>query len=204
VHAWQHRRAGIDTHTETLELECSTCRAKVVLHPQTTILAEKILALLLMPAVIPGVYFLTRARRRARAWTDNPIVGGALALPSRPGPPPRRCPCGSAADCVAIVRQGTWSVPLGRRHDYLCARCQRRFGVHDGAAVAVMGLFAAVLWGVGALVVIHPPGSAVGAAASNQRFGVGLIALGVVAAAMCTLRVRRRRLYPTTPVSPRA
>ena len=192
-------------HTETLELECSTCRAKVVLHPQTTILAERVLAFVLMPAVIPGVYFLTRARRKAHAWTDNPVVGDTRSLaPSRPGPPPRLCACGSSADCVAIARQGTWSVPLGLRHDYLCAGCQRRFGVHDVAGVAVVGLLAAVLWAVGALVVLHPPGTAVGAAASNQRFGVGLIVLGVVAAAVCAARARSRRLHPTAPGSPSA
>lgn len=200
VHAWQHRRAGIDTHTETLELECSRCRAKVVLHPWTTILAEKILAFLLMPAVIPGVYFLVRARRQARAWSDNPVVGdtGVLARP-RPAPPTRLCTCGRAADCVAIVRQGTWSLSLGRRHDYRCPHCQRRFVVHDAASVVVMGSIAAVLGGVGALVVLHPPGTAVGAAASNQLFGVGLIVLGLVAAWVLVARVRGRRLHPKAP-----
>ncbi len=130
VHAWQHKVAGIFTGTQTFELRCQSCGVEVVLHPEQTIRAERIVGYLMMPAIIPGILFLSSARKKARAWTDNPIVIGAPPrVEPRPGPPSRRCDCSGIAECTAIVREGTGTRPLGTRHEYRCARCGKSFGV---------------------------------------------------------------------------
>jgi hypothetical protein len=68
VRAWHHRFAGIDTSSRTLEFRCASCGAEVALHPHTTIAAERLTAILLMPAIFPGLYFFASARRKTRAW----------------------------------------------------------------------------------------------------------------------------------------
>lgn len=196
VHAWQHRYAGIDTATHTLELQCRACGAEVVLHPQTKIRAERLLGYLLLPAIFPGLFFLARARRKANAWIENPVVGADTAASDRMGPPPRRCQCGAAAACVAIVKQGTGALPLGVRHDYRCAACARSFAVHDVAGIVFAGVLASVLSAAGALVVLHPPGAAVGAVESNVRIGVGIAIIGAIGWVIFGWRLRGRVAHP--------
>jgi DNA-directed RNA polymerase subunit RPC12/RpoP len=198
VHAWQKRFAGIDTQTQILELACQSCGTQVVLHPEATIRAERLLGYLLLPAIIPGILFLARARKKARAWSDNPLVeeAGRPAESAPTGLPQRRCACTGAADCVAIVRKGTWERPIGMRYDYRCARCGDRFKVHDVGGVVFAGLLAAALSAAGALVMLHPPGTAVGADQSNRWFGVGMAVLGAVAWLVFASRIRGRLLHP--------
>lgn len=198
-HAWQHRIAGFDTKTRTLELRCRSCHAKVVLHPWSQIHVERVFAVIMMPALFPGLYFWFSARRKARAWTDNPVVDDAGFVAPRPGPSPRRCKCRGVAPCTAIVREGTWAVLLGIRHEYRCASCHRNFSVHDlrGVVSAVMGSGALLVAGV--LVIIHPPGSGVGAERSNRWFGVAMVVLGLLGSVLAASRIRERRAHPVVP-----
>jgi hypothetical protein len=197
VHAWQHRIAGIYTQTQTLELKCQACGIEVVLRPPTEIRAQRILGLLLMPAIIPGLILWARARKKARAWTDNPVVEGVAPLVGqRPQHPDRRCECSSTAVCVTIVHEGTWSRPIGRRYEYQCARCAKRFEVHDIRGIVFASLFAILLSAVGALLILHPPGAAVGAEQSNRWFGVAMLGFGVLAWLVFAVRVRGRRAHP--------
>lgn len=195
VPAWQHKFAGVLTQTWTREFECRSCGVKVVLHPLTVIRAEQLLAFLLMPAIIPGIIFFVGARKKARAWVDNPVVEGAPVAP-RAGPPPRRCECASPAECVAITREGTWTVQIGTRFDHRCTQCSRAFGVHDLRGVVFPSLVAVALFAAGALVILHPPGAAVGAQESNQWFGRAMVALGVVSLLVFTRRVWARLIHP--------
>lgn len=194
--AWQHRFAGVVTGTQTLELACRSCGANVVLHPWTKIRVEQVMAVLFMPAIIPGLFFFFSARKKARAWSENPLVTGAPSFAPRPGPPARRCDCGVAADCVALAREGTWDWVIGRRSDFLCSQCGTRFSVHDVRGVVFMSLAAVALFAAGALVILHPPGSAVGAERSNQGFGVAMLAFGVVAMLVFARRVWLRAMHP--------
>lgn len=194
--AWQHRFAGVVTGTQTLELACRSCGAKVVLHPWTKIRVEQVMAVVFMPAIIPGLIFFFSARTKARAWSENPLVDGAPAFAPKPGPPARRCHCGAAADCAAVAREGTWDWVIGRRSDHLCAQCGRRFSVHDVHGVVFMSLLALALFAVGALVVLHPPGSAVGAERSNQGFGVATLVFGASATLVFARRVWLRARHP--------
>jgi hypothetical protein len=151
---------------------------------------------MLMPAVVPGLYFLSRANRRAAAWTDNPVVTGLAPTAAPPSIRPRRCPCGGVGTCDAVVRLGTERTRLGTRYDFRCARCERPFSVHDTAAVLAMLGVALALLSLGSLVILHPPGAAVGAERSNQPFGVAAVVGGLIAAVTVALRVRRRWLHP--------
>lgn len=196
THAWQHTFAGVFTQTWTYEFDCRSCGVKVVLHPLKAIRAERLLSFLLMPAIIPGILFFVSARKKAQAWVDNPVVEGADPGAPTAGPPPRRCTCSAPAPCVAIAREGTWSVLLGRRADHRCAQCTRVFSVHDVRGVVFPSVVAAALFATGALVVLHPPGAAVGAERSNQWFGVALVALGVVASLVFVQRLRARLNHP--------
>jgi len=194
--AWQHRRIGIVTGTQTLELSCRSCGASVVLHPWLRIRVEQVMAVLLAPAIIGGLFFFFSARQKARAWTENPVVTGAPSFEPPPDPPPRRCDCGALADCVALVREGTWDVMIGSRTDYLCAQCGRRFSAHDARSIISMSVIALALLVLGALVVLHPPGAAVGATRSNQRFGFVMLALSLVAATVLARRLWLRGRHP--------
>jgi hypothetical protein len=188
---------GLTTNTQTLELACRHCGARVTLHPWNRIQVERLFALLLMPALIPGLFFFLRARAKARAWSENPLVDGVPAsglVP--PGPRARRCACSAPAACVALVRHGTWSVFLGLREDFQCPRCVSRFSVHQVRSLVVTALMAGALIGAGALVVLVPPGSAVGAARSNQGFGVVLLLGGLVSALVWVWRIAQRRAHP--------
>jgi hypothetical protein len=62
--------------------------------------------------------------------------------------------------------------------------------------VAFAGVLAAVLSAAAALLVLHPPGAAVGAEESNRRFGVGLAGLGAAAWAVFAARARGRLRHP--------
>jgi hypothetical protein len=72
---WQKSLLGIIPRSDCiLELRCPSCRASVVLFPRSEIVAERILGCLLLPAIVPGIYFLTSARRKERTWVENPVV----------------------------------------------------------------------------------------------------------------------------------
>lgn len=194
---WKHQLVGVTTGRETLELECRSCGAKVLLHPQLAIRVERAFAILLMPAIVPGLIFLASAREKARAWDDNPLVEGApMPAPSSSGPAPRRCGCSAQATCRRIARQGTWTVRLGTRHDYECAVCHSQFSVHDTWGIVVAGLFAIALLALGTLGILFPPGQAVGAEGSNLKFGVATAVLGVAAFAAFGWRIRQRLAHP--------
>jgi hypothetical protein len=120
VHEWHHRFAGIETPSRTLDLACQTCGEKVTLHPHTRIAAERLFACLMIPAIFPSLYFFASARRKSRAWTDNPVVGRTHHRPL--GPPERWCACGRPASCIRLVQRRFNGLRVGTRHEYRCVR----------------------------------------------------------------------------------
>lgn len=183
----------------TFELACASCGATVVLHPPRRIAIERVLALIMLPAIIPGLIFLSRARTKARAWTDNPVVEGATPIqPANAGLPSRQCSCLGIADGVAIVMQGRWDFVLGTRHEYRCRVCSRQFAVHDRSSIVSAALISAGLVAAGWFVIVHPPGAAVGAERSNQWFGVASVAIGVLTVLLFLRRAWSRVAHPLT------
>lgn len=196
VRDWQHRILGFDTGTWTLDLECRACGAKVTLRPRQHIVAQRVLAFLLLPAVIPSVAFFANARRMARVWSDNPVVFGSVA-PRRPSPNERVCAaCRRTARCTAVHRREMQGISVGTRYAYRCTGCGRAFTIYDGRSVIYTAMIASVLSAFGALVVAIPPGAAVGAQASNRWFGVGFLILGTTAWVLCALQFRTRSIHP--------
>ncbi len=194
VREWQHRFAGVDTPTRTFDLECQSCGVKVTLHPQTKIAAERLFAYLMIPAIFPSLYFFASARRKARAWTDNPVVGAAASSPT--GPRARQCFCTAAAPCVRIIQRRAGGLPVGTRNEYRCGACSRSFVVPDVSGIVFSFVTASLLSAGGALVIAFPPGSAVGAEQSNQWFGVALVAFGMIAWVNFAFGVRARMIHP--------
>lgn len=188
---WRLRVAGVDTPGRVLDFRCRSCGAEVTLVPRKEIAIDRLFAWLFLPAIFPSVIFFARARRKERAYADNPIVPGRYAGP--PEPPRRLCTCGRAARCVAsrtnVRRTGT-------RRAYRCEGCGRAFVVHDARGILQLGLGACVLAAAGVLVMLAPPGGAVGAQASNRWFGVMLAAAGLVGWVVTGAWVRGRVVHP--------
>ena len=210
IRDWGHVIAGIQTPARTLELACQRCGAKVTLQPRSKIRAARILAYVMIPAVIPALIFFARARRMARPWTENPVVAGVgeparraadgtlvAVVGERPrGPAARKCQCGAAAPCVKISQRRLWDRPVGTRHTHACTACGRSFVVQDGTGLVFHGLVALGLCAAGVVLVADPPGSGVGAARGNQGFGVGLIVLGALGLALLAGQLRARGAHP--------
>lgn len=198
IRAWRHRVLGVDTSMWTLELGCQSCGAEVTLHPPKKIALERIFAILLVPTIVGSLIFFARARANARAWRDNPVVA-AVAAPARRVPPTRRCACRGGAACSEMGRRQVLGVAIGTRFRHTCDHCGRVFTVHDVRAVVATSVLASVLTALGALIVIHPPGSDVGAAASNRWFGMALLVLAAIAWIAVPRRIRARRAHPIVP-----
>jgi DNA-directed RNA polymerase subunit RPC12/RpoP len=195
IHSWRHRVLGIDTETWTLEFECQTCRAKVILFPHKHIWVDRLFAFLLLPAIFPSVFFFASARRKARAYTDNPVVNAPS--PTRPaGPADRVCNCGGPARCTAIIVNETRWTAIARRSEYICRRCAATFTVHDLRGIVFAFIAAVALSAAGALMVAFPPGAAVYAQRNNQWFGFALLLCAAIACMGGVLRVRIRRIHP--------
>lgn len=212
VREWQHVFMGITTPSKTLELACQACGHKVTLEPHSLIKAMRLGAYLLLPAIFPSVYFFARARRMARAWTDNPVVSGAIepatispdgvavSLPRDPSRDPRdrTCRCGSAAPCVKIIRKRMRGIPIGTRHEHACTRCASVFHVYDGAGIVFAFVGGLLLLAVGLLIVVHPPGAGVGAERDNRVFGFAVLAFGAMSWLMFIARISARSRHPRT------
>ncbi|MEO8797918.1 MAG: hypothetical protein ABI551_08540 [Polyangiaceae bacterium] len=211
VRAWQHTVLGIFTHTETLDLQCQACGAKLTLHSQKRIAVERVFAYLMIPAIFPALIFFASARRKTRAWTDNPVVPGAMQpariaasgaridlLRDTRHPRDRACRCAHAAPCIKIAQRRMRGIRVGTRYDYACARCSQTFSVSDAAGIAFSCVAALALSAAGALIVAFPPGSAVDAERSNQWFGAILIVCGAFFWVQVVLRARGRILHPET------
>jgi hypothetical protein len=197
VRDWQHKIMGIAPGAWTLELECQSCGAEVTLLPQQEARMERLLAFVMLPAIIPSIFLFASARRKARAWSDNPVVDGASAPSPRRAEPGRACAaCRGVAHPSEIGRQQGLGISIGTHTRYTCSGCANEFAVHDRRAVAFAFAAAIVLSAMGALVVAFPPGSDVGAELSNRWFGVGLLAVAAIAWVILVLRIRARRAHP--------
>lgn len=194
VRDWQHLILGVPTGSRTQEFACQRCGFRLTLHPRAQIHATRLAAWMLLPAIVPSVIFFARARRMERAWTDHPLVG--LAPAPRSLGPMRRCLCGGRAPCVGLVQRRAQGLPVGTRARHVCPRCGCTFEVSDGLGVATMAVAAMALSAFGLLLVVYPPGSAVGAERSNRLFGVGVLVLGALTWAALTSRVRARARHP--------
>ncbi len=125
--ATSHHGDQRNAQTRTADFACEACGAKVTLHPSSQIFAERLLGSLLIPARLPSVFLFLSAHRRARAWTDNRIVGGAIAAHATPGPRDRVCACGAAAACTAIIRSSSALISTGTHCEYKCRSCSKTF-----------------------------------------------------------------------------
>lgn len=159
-------------------------------------LAEGLGQLLCVGSMLAGhlavLVAIARPLLAERRW---PIVDAPRPQLTRPayGLARRRCECGAPARNVRIVQvRLRRMIPIGEVHEYSCDACKRTFNVHDGWSVAFSMGSAAFLTGVGALVTMFPPGSAVGAESSNRWFGIGLLAIGVLTWIVPTLRIGQR------------
>ncbi len=194
VRDWQHHVLGVPTASRTQEFACQRCGFRLTLHPRERIKAARLAAWLLLPAIFPSIILFAHARRLERAWTDHPLVGFA------PSPPSlglaRVCLCGGRAPCVGLAQRRVQGVPVSTRARHACPRCGTSFEVTDGLGVATMAVAALALSAFGLLLVVYPPGSAVGAERSNRLFGVGVLALGALTWAVLTSRVRARARHP--------
>lgn len=208
IRDWQHRLIGVDLPTWTLDYECQACGVKITLLPQRKIRAERLIAYLLIPAIFPSLYFFASARRKARAWTDNPVVPGAsqpnrrvfpaaqmLDQPYR-DPHARVCACRGAAQCTAIAQKRLGSMSIGSRYEYHCRQCTKAFAVHDDRALIFSFVLASALCAVSALIILNPPGSAVGAEQSNRWFGVALLVFAAIGYVSFAFRIRARLSFP--------
>lgn len=82
------------------------------------------------------------------------------------------------------------------RYEHTCGSCNTTFSVGDTKRI-LSALFAAVaLSCVAALIVAHPPGSALGAATENRWYGLGLTAFGAAAWLRLALMIRGRSAHP--------
>lgn len=194
VRDWQHQILGVPTASRTQEFACQRCGFCLTLHPRAQIDAARLLAWLLLPAILPSVIFFARARRMERAWTDHPLVG--LAPAPRSLGPTRACLCGAAAPCVGLAQRRVQGRPVGTRATHACLRCGCAFEVSDGLGVASMGVAALALSAFGLLLVVYPPGSAVGAERGNRLVGVVVLALGALTWATLASRIRARARHP--------
>jgi hypothetical protein len=115
----------------------------------------------------------------------------------------RRCRCGAAVPPARVIQVRVKGIPAGQRHEHACGSCRHTFDVHSLTAM-IFALFAAlVLTGAGALLTLKPPGTAVGAAESNQWFGVGLLVFAMLAWILVASRVLGRLRYPLVPSTQR-
>ena len=111
--------------------------------------------------------------------------------------PTRACRCGGRSPCVAVEVERARGVPVGKRFEHECLGCNRRFRVHSIGSV-VFALFATtVLGSCGSLVVVHPPGSAVGAENENRWFGVAILVAAACSFALLVARIVARLRHPT-------
>lgn len=111
--------------------------------------------------------------------------------------PTRACRCGGRSPCVAVEVERARGLPVGKCFDHECLRCNGRFRVHSVGSV-VFALFATtVLGSCGSLMVVHPPGSAVGEADHNRWFGVAILVAAVGALALFVARIVARLRHPT-------
>ena len=98
--------------------------------------------------------------------------------------------------CVSAIPEHAKGLRVGTQLHYSCARCKRDFGVSSNGSIA-FALFAAVfLSAIGWLVVVQPPGSAVGAEESNRWFGWVLAAFGAAAWIVAGSRIVARLRHP--------
>jgi hypothetical protein len=86
------------------------------------------------------------------------------------------------------------------RYDHKCALCSKAFKVHDVRYFVKVSLVAACFTALGALVILFPPGAAVGAEHSNRWFGIGFAALGAVLWLLVIYRIQVRSAHPVVSV----
>jgi len=140
------------------------------------------------------------------AWPNARPPAGGFGGPVPPGasPPPevpplaptRACRCGGRAPCVLVDVERARGLAVGKRFEHVCSRCTRRFSVHSVGSVIFAFFAAAYLGSCGSLVVVNPPGSAVGAADQNRWFGVAILVFASVALALVVLRCAARLRHP--------
>ena len=165
---------------------------------------DAVIGLAIFGSVSALLWFLTwRTLGPEVAMLRWPIVPGAPMPALRHAAPPergrpedalRRCGCGSRARCTHVEQQRLRGLPIGRRYQFVCDACRATFAFDDAAHTAFLFVAAAGLSFAAWLLVLHPPGAAVGATATNRWFAlpVGLGALAYVALFLRALFRRAR------------
>jgi hypothetical protein len=106
------------------------------------------------------------------------------------------CRCRAVATCTEVVEQRSKLGRVGFRYGYSCSVCRASFSVFSDLNIAFVVFACAVATAAGALVVVYPPGSAVGAESSNRVFGYAILALSVFGWGFFASRVRTRLRHP--------
>lgn len=119
-----------------------------------------------------------------------------------PQGPARRCRCGVAAPMV-FLRQETLRrfISIGQVYEHACTACGHKFGVHSITGMLFMICCATVVVGLGILMMLVPPGKAVGAGATNRNFGIGILVIGACGVAMAIARIVGRLRHPVVKSS---
>ncbi|MBL8954520.1 MAG: hypothetical protein JNK82_27320 [Myxococcaceae bacterium] len=90
---------------------------------------------------------------------------------------------------------------VGTHFHHVCAACKSDFSVPSTGAISFSFFATLFLAGVGAIVVINPPGAAVGAQDDNRWFGWGLLAFAFGGLVVFAARLRARVLHPAVRTS---
>lgn len=131
--------------------------------------------------------------RNAGSGAPAPVP---IPPPRKPADRPRRCGCQGPVPCDSVTRARLGLLTIGTRRAYRCQRCGLTFRIRSAGHIAVTLLYASFLSGVGVLIVLYPPGSAVGADSENRWFGVALLVLGLSCIGWGVAMIRAHVKYP--------
>lgn len=129
----------------------------------------------------------------------------AAAVPfvnNEPSVTQRQCSCGRPARCVEIEISRARGLAVGQIHKYACSSCARPFYIYNARLIAFNVFGALLLGGFGALIWLHPPGAAVGAAETNRYYAVPLLLGSVVYFCLIGVQLSRRVVHPRVGWSP--
>ena len=196
VSAWQHSTWGVRSNIVTRDCQCQACGVKATLHPGSRIFALWVVAVLLLPSVIPALIFALVALRRSRAWSKNPLVPGAPRPPIRfrAGPADRRCECGRVATLAKVTRHRTNWIPTGTEQIFKCGTCGEEFVIESVGGLLVTSLGASLLGAIAVWVL-----TSVESSMSRWGWGLGLTLVTVVLLGQLVSRVAAFSRHPELP-----
>jgi len=128
--AWEQAFNGMSTGAVTRDCRCQACGTQVTLRDPKAIRNMKIVAWIMVIAIIPTPFMLAMVWRWNRRWDKNPLVPDAPfpKIQHWRGPGNRRCGgCGKVARLVGVTRHSHNGIPTGTDCSYSCPSCNRSF-----------------------------------------------------------------------------